>query len=87
MDLDVQALYHSLAVAYEQMGSYEQAINILIRLRDTQVFSLLKRNSMKLKDRRLIDILKDHLVHFMELDSTQAIYMLLDHIDHVSVNS
>nr|CAH8831362.1 unnamed protein product [Trichobilharzia regenti] len=86
LDLDVQALYHSLAVAYEQMGSYEQAINILIRLRDTQVFSLLKRNSMKLKDRRLIDILKDHLVHFMELDSTQAIYMLLDHIDHVSVD-
>ncbi|CAH8482583.1 unnamed protein product [Heterobilharzia americana] len=37
LDLEVQALYHGLAVAYEQMGSYEQAINILVRLRDPQV--------------------------------------------------
>lgn len=68
------------------MGSFEQAINILVRLRDPEVFTLVKCNIVKLKDRRLVDILKDHLIYFMELNTTKAINMLMDHIDQVSVN-
>ncbi|KAK4472641.1 hypothetical protein MN116_003875 [Schistosoma mekongi] len=86
LDVEVQALYRGLAISYEQMGSYEQAINILIRLRDPDVFLLLKRNAIKLKDRRLVDLLKDHLIYFMELDATKAINMLMDHIDQVSID-
>ncbi|KAH8852846.1 Vacuolar protein sorting-associated protein 41 like [Schistosoma japonicum] len=86
LDVEVQALYRGLAISYEQMGSYEQAINILVRLRDSEVFMLLKRNSIKLRDRRLVDILKDHLIYFMELDATKAINMLMDHIDQVSID-
>lgn len=86
LDIEVQALYRGLAIIYEQMGSFEQAINILVRLRDPEVFTLVKRNIVKLKDRRLVDILKDHLIYFMELNTTKAINMLMDHIDQVSID-
>uniref|UniRef100_A0A095A501 Vacuolar protein sorting-associated protein 41-like protein n=1 Tax=Schistosoma haematobium TaxID=6185 RepID=A0A095A501_SCHHA len=86
LDTDVQALYRGLAIIYEQMGSFEQAINILVRLRDPEVFTLVKCNIVKLKDRRLVDILKDHLIYFMELNTTKAINMLMDHIDQVSID-
>ncbi|CAH8459992.1 unnamed protein product [Schistosoma rodhaini] len=86
LDTEVQALYRGLAIIYEQMGSFEYAINILVRLRDPEVFTLVKRNNVKLKDRRLVDILKDHLIYFMELNTTKAINMLMDHIDQVSID-
>ncbi|CAH8448751.1 unnamed protein product [Schistosoma turkestanicum] len=86
LDINKQALYHGLAIIYEQMESYEQAINILVRLHDPEVFTFLKRNIIKLKDRRLVDILKDHLIYFMELNTTKTINMLMDHIDQVSID-
>ncbi|KAF7233025.1 hypothetical protein EG68_09677 [Paragonimus skrjabini miyazakii] len=79
-------LWQALAVLYEKVGSSEKALDILVQLHDPRVFELFERKPAQLTDWRLIEVLKERVEYFMELNVQRAVIILLDHISTISVD-
>ncbi|CAL8079160.1 unnamed protein product [Calicophoron daubneyi] len=81
LDSDLRSLWQALALLYEKVGSQEQAVDILVRLSDPGVFDLFERSLRESNNTNLLEVLKDRVIWFMELDSSKTIVLLLDHSD------
>ncbi|TPP40891.1 Vacuolar protein sorting-associated protein 41 [Fasciola gigantica] len=82
----LKSLWQGLALLYQQVGAHERTIDILVQLRDPNVFAVFERNSIEARDSRLIEVLRERVAFFMELSYTRALPILLDHIDVVTID-
>ncbi|KAA0190816.1 Vacuolar protein sorting-associated protein 41 [Fasciolopsis buskii] len=82
----LKSLWQGLALLYQQVGAHERTIDILVQLHDPNVFGVFEQNPIEGHDSRLVDVLRERVSFFMELDYARALPILLDNIDLVTVD-
>lgn len=82
----LKSLWQGLALLYQQVGAHERTIDILVQLHDPNVFGVFEQNPIEGHDSRLVDVLRERVSFFMELDYARALPILLDNIDLVTVS-
>ncbi|CAH8566545.1 unnamed protein product [Dicrocoelium dendriticum] len=85
LEPNLRNLWQALAVLYERVGLHDKAIDILVQLRDPMVFDFFERKQSQPANWRLLDVFKERLEYFIDLDSTRAIAILIEHISVIPV--